>query len=81
MNIEEIETNDRKNRFRKNHLRYRIQNKNYIEEPPTDLELKPLPKYLVYAFLKGTSLLPVIISSELSEENKADLLTVLKNHK
>nr|GEW73006.1 reverse transcriptase domain-containing protein [Tanacetum cinerariifolium] len=44
--------------------------KTSLEEPPTDLELKPLPDNLEYAFLEEPSFLPVIISSQLSKENK-----------
>nr|GEU75741.1 retrotransposon protein, putative, Ty1-copia subclass [Tanacetum cinerariifolium] len=47
--------------------------KTSLEEPPTDLELKPLPDNLEYVFLEEPSFLPVIISSELSEENKNKL--------
>nr|GEZ47224.1 retrovirus-related Pol polyprotein from transposon opus [Tanacetum cinerariifolium] len=41
-----------------------------IKEPPMDLELKPLPDNLEYVFLEEPSFLPVIISSQLSEETK-----------
>ncbi|GKA14789.1 DNA-directed DNA polymerase [Tanacetum coccineum] len=51
-----------------------------IEEPP-ELELKDLPSHLEYAFLEGTNKLPVIISKELKNEEKAALLKVLKSHK
>ncbi|GKE19256.1 reverse transcriptase domain-containing protein, partial [Tanacetum coccineum] len=51
-----------------------------IEEPP-ELELKDLPPHLEYAFLEGTDKLPVIISKELKDEEKASLLKVLKSHK
>ncbi|GKB15460.1 hypothetical protein Tco_0849383 [Tanacetum coccineum] len=51
-----------------------------IEEPP-ELELKDLPSHLEYAFLEGTDKLPVIISKELKDEEKAALLKVLKSHK
>ncbi|GJY26064.1 DNA-directed DNA polymerase [Tanacetum coccineum] len=51
-----------------------------IEEPP-ELKLKDLPSHLEYAFLEGTDKLPVIISKELKEEEKAALLKVLKSHK
>ncbi|GJX33152.1 hypothetical protein Tco_0243007 [Tanacetum coccineum] len=44
--------------------------KTFLEEPPTDLELKPLPANLEYAFLEEPYFLPVIISFGLSEENK-----------
>ncbi|GJX18745.1 reverse transcriptase domain-containing protein [Tanacetum coccineum] len=37
--------------------------KTSIEEPPTDLELKPLPDNLEYVFLEEPFFLPVIISS------------------
>nr|GEU35614.1 DNA-directed DNA polymerase [Tanacetum cinerariifolium] len=48
-----------------------------IEEPP-ELKLKDLPSHLEYVFLEGTDKLPVIISKELKEEEKAVLLKVLK---
>ncbi|GKB67417.1 reverse transcriptase domain-containing protein [Tanacetum coccineum] len=51
-----------------------------IEEPP-ELELKDLPSHLEYTFLEGTDKLPVIISKELKEEEKAVLLKVLQLHK
>ncbi|GJU43751.1 reverse transcriptase domain-containing protein [Tanacetum coccineum] len=50
--------------------------KTSIEEPSTDLELKPLPDNLEYVFLEEPSFLPVIISSQLSEENKNKLVHV-----
>ncbi|GJW68430.1 hypothetical protein Tco_0122854 [Tanacetum coccineum] len=37
--------------------------KTSLEEPPTDLELKPRPDNLEYVFLEESSFLPVIISS------------------
>ncbi|GKB18884.1 reverse transcriptase domain-containing protein [Tanacetum coccineum] len=51
------------------------------EEPPTDLELKPLLDNLEYVFLEEPSFLHVIISSQLSEENKNKLVYVLKRYK
>nr|GEU58428.1 reverse transcriptase domain-containing protein [Tanacetum cinerariifolium] len=50
-------------------------------EEPTKLELKDLPPHPEYAFLKGTNKLPIIISKELKDEEKATLLKVLKSHK
>ncbi|GKC26006.1 reverse transcriptase domain-containing protein [Tanacetum coccineum] len=44
--------------------------KTSLEEPPSDLELKPLSDHLEYVFLEEPSFLPVIISSHLSEQNK-----------
>ncbi|GJZ63368.1 reverse transcriptase domain-containing protein [Tanacetum coccineum] len=55
--------------------------KTSLEEPPTDLKLKPLPDNLEYVFLEEPSFLPVIISSQLSEENKSKLVSVHKKHK
>ncbi|GJX96927.1 reverse transcriptase domain-containing protein [Tanacetum coccineum] len=43
------------------------------EEPP-ELELKDLPSHLEYAFLEGTDKLPVIISKELKDDEKAAFL-------
>ncbi|GJW65921.1 reverse transcriptase domain-containing protein [Tanacetum coccineum] len=51
--------------------------KTSLEEPPTDLELKPLPDNLEYVFLEEPSFLPVIISSQLSEKNKSKLVSIL----
>ncbi|GJV32509.1 hypothetical protein Tco_1392909 [Tanacetum coccineum] len=51
------------------------------EEPPTDLELKPLPNNLEYVFLEEPFFLPVIISFQLSAQNKGTLVSVLKKHK
>nr|GEV83028.1 reverse transcriptase domain-containing protein [Tanacetum cinerariifolium] len=55
--------------------------KTSLEEPPTDLELKPLPDNLEYVFLEEPSFLPVIISSQLSAQNKSKLVSVFKRHK
>ncbi|GJV13750.1 reverse transcriptase domain-containing protein [Tanacetum coccineum] len=54
--------------------------KSLIEDSP-DLVLKDLPSYLEYAFLEGTSRLPVIIAKDLKNEEKEQLLKVLKSHK
>ncbi|GJT68157.1 reverse transcriptase domain-containing protein [Tanacetum coccineum] len=48
--------------------------KTSLEEPLTDLELKPLPDNMEYVFLEEPSFLPVIVSSQLSEENKNKLV-------
>ncbi|GKA60660.1 hypothetical protein Tco_0760067 [Tanacetum coccineum] len=52
--------------------------KTSLEEPPTDLQLKPLPDNLEYVFLEEPFFLPVIISSQLSED-KNKLVSVLKS--
>ncbi|GJV97127.1 reverse transcriptase domain-containing protein [Tanacetum coccineum] len=49
--------------------------KTSLEEPSTDLELKPLPDNLEYVFLEEPSFLPVIISSKLSTQNKSKLVS------
>ncbi|GKC85795.1 DNA-directed DNA polymerase [Tanacetum coccineum] len=43
--------------------------------------MKPLPKNLEYAFLEKYSLLPVVISTLLKDDEKKRLVSVLKNHK
>ncbi|GKC28991.1 hypothetical protein Tco_1036285 [Tanacetum coccineum] len=55
--------------------------KTSLEEPPTDLELKPLPDNLEYVFLEEPSFLPIIISSQLSEKNKSKLIQLLDDKK
>ncbi|GJW62728.1 reverse transcriptase domain-containing protein [Tanacetum coccineum] len=50
-------------------------------KPPSDLELKPLLDNLEYVFLEEPSFLPVIISSQVFEQNKRKLISVLKRHK
>nr|GFA80851.1 retrovirus-related Pol polyprotein [Tanacetum cinerariifolium] len=54
--------------------------KSSVDEPPL-VELKALPPYLEYALLKGDNKLPVIIAKDLSVEEKAALITILKSHK
>nr|GEU31300.1 reverse transcriptase domain-containing protein [Tanacetum cinerariifolium] len=55
-------------------------NKSSIDEP-SKVELKDLPPHLEYAFLEGDDKLLVIISKDLSVEEKTALITVLKSHK
>nr|GEU55319.1 reverse transcriptase domain-containing protein [Tanacetum cinerariifolium] len=55
-------------------------NKSSIDEPP-EVELKDLPPHLEYVFLEGDDKLPVIISKDLSVEEKVALIKVLKSHK
>ncbi|GKB33411.1 reverse transcriptase domain-containing protein, partial [Tanacetum coccineum] len=54
--------------------------KSSIDEPP-EVKLKDLPPNLEYAFLEGNDKLPVIIAKDLSVEEKATLIKVLKSHK
>nr|GEW95953.1 reverse transcriptase domain-containing protein [Tanacetum cinerariifolium] len=54
---------------------------NPLIEEPLKLELKDLPSHIEYAFFEGTDKLPVIISKELKDEEKAALLKILKSHK
>ncbi|GJX90398.1 reverse transcriptase domain-containing protein [Tanacetum coccineum] len=55
--------------------------KTSLEEPPTDLELKPLPDNLEYVLQEEPSFLPVIISSQLSKEKKNKLKIQLLDDK
>lgn len=50
-------------------------------ETPSELELKPLPDHLRYAFLNKDSKLPVIISSALSSFQEEKLIRVLREFK
>ncbi|GKA44626.1 reverse transcriptase domain-containing protein [Tanacetum coccineum] len=54
--------------------------KTSLEEPLMDLELKHLPDNLEYVFLEEPFFLPVIISSQISAQNKSKLVYVLKRH-
>ncbi|XP_075095107.1 uncharacterized protein LOC142173419 [Nicotiana tabacum] len=51
-----------------------------IEKAP-NLELKPLPPHLQYAYLGSSDTLPVIISAHLSKLQEEKLLRVLREHK
>ncbi|GKE63282.1 hypothetical protein Tco_1513649, partial [Tanacetum coccineum] len=51
--------------------------KTSLEDPPSDLELKPLLDNLEYVFLEKPYFLLVIISSQLFEQNKNKLVYVL----
>ncbi|GJR55056.1 reverse transcriptase domain-containing protein [Tanacetum coccineum] len=55
-------------------------NKSLIDEPP-EVELKDLPPHLEYAFLECDDKLPVIIAKDLSMDEKAALIKVLKSRK
>ncbi|GJX25789.1 hypothetical protein Tco_0232085 [Tanacetum coccineum] len=54
--------------------------KNSIQEPPTDLVMKPLPAHLEYSFLEKYSLLLVVISALLQDDEKKRLVSILKKH-
>ncbi|GJT85557.1 reverse transcriptase domain-containing protein [Tanacetum coccineum] len=56
-----------------------VEAKSSFDEPP-EVELKDLPPHLEYAFLEGDDKLPVIITKELKDEEKAALIKVLKSH-
>ncbi|GJW30633.1 hypothetical protein Tco_0047508 [Tanacetum coccineum] len=49
--------------------------------PEVDIKRGTLPPHLEYAFLEGDNKLPVIIAKDLSVEEKADLIKVLKSRK
>ena len=51
-----------------------------IEKAP-ELELKPLPSHLKYAYLEKPNKLPIIIAAKLSGEEEHKLLRVLREHK
>ncbi|GKC56790.1 hypothetical protein Tco_1084388 [Tanacetum coccineum] len=57
------ESDEEESKFKKNSINTDYKIKTSLEEPPTDLELKPLPDNLKYVFLEEPSFLPVITSS------------------
>ncbi|GJV93273.1 reverse transcriptase domain-containing protein [Tanacetum coccineum] len=73
---EEVEDN-----FKELPLEENLRIKNSIQDPPTDLVMKPLPKHLEYAFLEKESLLPLVISALLKDDEKKRLVFLLKKHK
>lgn len=48
---------------------------------PTILELKQFPDHLRYAYLEEEQKMPVVIATDLIEEQRSQLLEVLKKHK
>nr|GFD43787.1 reverse transcriptase domain-containing protein [Tanacetum cinerariifolium] len=52
----------------------------FDDEPP-EVELKELPPHLEYAFLGDNKKWPVIISKDLSVNEKSALIDVLKSRK
>ncbi|GJV11299.1 reverse transcriptase domain-containing protein [Tanacetum coccineum] len=55
--------------------------KHSIQEPRTDLVMKPLPEHLEYAFLEKDSLLLVVIFALLQDDEKKRLISILKKYK
>ncbi|GJS90437.1 reverse transcriptase domain-containing protein [Tanacetum coccineum] len=64
---------------RKSSLEYATSYEPKVELP--EVELKELPPHLEYAFLEENNKLPVIISKDLSQDEKTSLINVLKNQK
>ncbi|RDY03016.1 hypothetical protein CR513_13451, partial [Mucuna pruriens] len=52
-----------------------------VSPPKPPIELKPLPDHLKYAYLGDEQQFPVIIASNLYQEQEEKLLQVLKQHK
>ncbi|GJT87762.1 hypothetical protein Tco_1069479 [Tanacetum coccineum] len=77
----ESESDTEEPKFKKITFNTNYKIKTSLEESPSDLELKPLPSNLEYVFLDEPYFLPVIISSQLSKQNKSKLISVLKRHK
>ena len=51
----------------------------HVEHPK--LELKPLPDYLKYAFLRENCTFPVVVNSKLTPTQEEALLGILREHK
>ncbi|GJW01148.1 reverse transcriptase domain-containing protein [Tanacetum coccineum] len=75
------ESDEEEPKFEKITINANYKIKTSLEEPLTNLDLKPLPDNLEYVFLEEPSFLPVIISFQLSAQNKSKLVYVLKKHK
>ncbi|RDX74823.1 hypothetical protein CR513_45382, partial [Mucuna pruriens] len=63
-----------------NQLDPKVSNDNSSSSPPPK-ELKPLPSHLKYAYLDEEQQLPVIIASNLHQEQEDKLLFILRQHK
>ena len=74
IDFEELPEEEKEDDFEELPLKEEFRIKNSIQDPPTDLEMKPLPKHLEYAFLENNSLLPVVISALLKDEEKKRLV-------
>nr|GEV24072.1 reverse transcriptase domain-containing protein [Tanacetum cinerariifolium] len=59
----------------------RLNDQKLRDKANDQVELKDLPPYLEYVFLEGDNKLPVIITKDLSVEEKTALITALKSHK
>ncbi|GKD59285.1 hypothetical protein Tco_1296794, partial [Tanacetum coccineum] len=83
VDVEEIPEQEEEinNKFEELPLEENLRIKTSIQDPPTDLELKPLPEHLEYAFLEKDSLLLVVILALLKDDENECLASVLKNHK
>ncbi|GKA18173.1 hypothetical protein Tco_0698010 [Tanacetum coccineum] len=75
------ESDEEEPKFEKITINTNYKIKTSLEEPPTDFKLKSFPNNLEYVFLEEPFFLPVIISSQLSSQNKSKLVYVLKKHK
>nr|GFB66346.1 reverse transcriptase domain-containing protein [Tanacetum cinerariifolium] len=58
-----------------------LKNDKSLNEEPPEVELKELPPHLEYAFLGDNNKCPVIISKDLSVDEKTALIKVLKSRK
>ncbi|GJY11903.1 hypothetical protein Tco_0381212 [Tanacetum coccineum] len=66
-------------KLQKSSLEYATSYEPKVELPK--VKLKELPPHLEYAFLEENNKLPVIISKDLSQDEKTSLINVLKNQK
>nr|GEW50479.1 reverse transcriptase domain-containing protein [Tanacetum cinerariifolium] len=60
---------------------YEAKNDKSSIDEPLEVELKDLPPNLEYVFLEGDDKFPIIIAEDLSVEEKAALIKILKSHK
>nr|GEX27881.1 reverse transcriptase domain-containing protein [Tanacetum cinerariifolium] len=73
VNVEETrkQKEEVKENFEELPLEGNLRIKTSIQDPSTDLEIKPLPKHLEYAYLEKNSLLPVVIYALLKDDDDA----------
>nr|GEY47133.1 reverse transcriptase domain-containing protein [Tanacetum cinerariifolium] len=75
MAVDVKETPEQEEEVEDNFEELPLEGKTSIQDPPTDLEMKPLPKYPEYAYLEKDSFLPVVISALLKDNEKKHLVT------
>ncbi|GJU11928.1 hypothetical protein Tco_1134324 [Tanacetum coccineum] len=69
---ENVQEDEVKDDFKELPPKYELQIRTSIQDPPTDLEWKPLPKHLEYAFLEENSLVLPFLLAKHENQSKED---------